>query len=323
MLDCPGAEHAISSDDLFSLEESPGKTCVVGAGYVALECAGFLAGLQFDVTILVRSILLRGFDRDCVDYVRIALEANPKIRMISGALPRSIVKQPSGKLLVSFTNGASDEFDTVLVATGRYADTKGLQLEKIGIQVNPKTEKIICKNEQTNIPHAYALGDVIDGGLELTPVAILAGKLLARRLFGNSPRDWMDYSKVATTVFTPLELGTVGLSEEAAIDKFGADAVDCYISSFQPLEWTIAGKHENAMCFTKVVIKKDSEKVLGIHMAAPNAGEITQGFAVAFAKGLTYSDLKNTVGIHPTIAEEFTTMDVSKSSGASAAKAGC
>lgn len=323
-LDCPGGELAISSDDLFSLDQAPGKTCVVGAGYVALECAGFIAGLNNGtVTVLVRSILLRGFDRQCVEYVQTAMEDNHNLRLVYGVLPTSIAKQPSGKLLVTFSNGGSDEFDTVLVATGRYADTNGLQLDRIGIQVNAKTGKIVCANEQTNVPHAYAIGDIIHGGLELTPVAILAGRKLARRLFGNSPFEFMDYSKVATTVFTPLELGTVGLSEEAAIEKYGAAEVDSYISTFQPLEWTIAGKPENALCFTKIVIKKDTEKVLGIHMAAPNAGEITQGFAVALTKGITYRDLINTVGIHPTIAEEFTVMEIAKSSGADASKKGC
>ena len=134
----------------------------------------------------------------------------------------------------------------------------------------------------------------------------------------------MIYHDIATTVFTPLEFGTVGLTEDSAIEKYGKDDVDCYVSTFTPLEWTIAHKHDDVSCFAKIVVNtKENNKVLGLHIAAPNAGEIIQGFALAYRKGITHKDLLDTVGIHPTVAEEFTTMLVSKSSGASSAKAGC
>jgi thioredoxin reductase (NADPH) len=220
-LSCPGGEFAISSDDLFSLEKSPGKTCVVGAGYVALECAGFIAGLhQGDVTVLVRSIPLRGFDRDIVEKVQSYMEGH-KIKIVSPVTPTSIEKLPSGQLQVQFSNGESDTFDTVLCAVGRSADTSSLGLETVGVTTNSNNGKISCKNEQTNVPHVYAIGDVVANAPELTPVAILAGKLLARRLFGDST-EVMNYKDVATAVFTPLEIGTVGLSEEDAITKYGA-----------------------------------------------------------------------------------------------------
>lgn len=307
-LECPGAELAISSDDLFSKETPLGKTCVVGAGYVALECAGFITGLrQGEVTVLVRSIPLRGFDRDTVDRVVQYMESNGT-RIIQGVQPASIEKLSSGKLLVRFTNGASDEFDTVLAAVGRMADTAKLGLENVGVKVNPNNKKMICTNEQSNIPHIYGIGDVVDGTPELTPVAILAGKLLAQRLFADSPQ-LMSYKDIATTVFTPLELGTIGYSEEEAISKFGADAIDSFVSAFTPLEWSVVDKHSEGGCFAKVVVNtKENNKILGMHIAAPNAGEIIQGFAVAFRKGITHKDLLDTVGIHPTTAEEFTTM---------------
>ena len=322
-LECPGGELALSSDDIFMKETAPGKTCVVGAGYVALECAGFLTGLKNgEVTVLVRSIPLRGFDRDVVGKVVDYMKASGT-KIIEGALPTSIDKLPSGRLLVKFSNGGSDEFDTVLAATGRGADTAGLALPTVGVATNPKSGKIPCVNEQTNVPHIYAIGDVVEDAPELTPAAILAGRLLAQRLFAGSKKP-MVYTNISTTVFTPLELGTVGLSEEAAVERYGKEGVDCYISSFSPLEWSIASKHGDVTCYAKIVVDTSAEKrVLGLHIAAPNAGEIIQGFAVAFRKGITYADLQSTVGIHPTTAEEFTVMSVTKSSGADAAKAGC
>lgn len=324
LLQCPGGELAISSDDLFSLSKAPGKTLVVGAGYVSLECAGFLAGLkQGDVTVAVRSILLRGFDEDCVAVVKTAMEAHTNLKFKNG-VPSSITKNASGKLLVTFAAGDIEEFDTVLAAVGRDADIQNLGLDTVGVNLNAKSGKIPCQNEQTSVPHIYAIGDVIHGGLELTPVAILAGKLLARRLFGGMPQEFMKPWSIATTVFTPLEFGTVGYSEAAAIDAFGAENVDCYISNFQPLEWSIAETHGDVNCYSKIVVDKTNDQtVLGMHIVAPNAGEIIQGFAVALAKGIKYSDLQNTVGIHPTIAEEFTVMSISKSSGESASKTGC
>lgn len=325
-LNCPGGELAISSDDIFSRETPPGKTCVVGAGYVALECAGFINGFhQGDVTVLVRSIPLRGFDRDTVDRV-VAHMTSQGIKIAEGVQPRSITKTAAGKLRVEFTDGRpAEEFDTVLAAIGRYADTRELGLETAGVNFNPANGKIIGHHEQSNVPHIYAVGDVLDGTPELTPVAIMAGKLLAGRLFG-SEKTAMDYNSVATTVFTPLEMGCVGLTEEAAVAKYGADRVDSLISAFHPLEWALnESRHAGVMCYVKIVFDKSTpdRSVLGIHLAAPNAGEIIQGFSAAFRKGLTVEDLHLTVGIHPTIAEELTTMHVTKSSGESASKSGC
>lgn len=325
-LSCPGGEHAISSDDLFMKKTPPGKTCVVGAGYVALECAGFITGLKGgEVTVLVRSMMLRGFDRQIVEKVRETMLHNGT-KIIEGVTPQSIEKLPSGKLLVTFSDGASDEFDTVLAAVGRGMDTDKLGIDASGAMplTVSKGGKLICTNEQTSVPHVYAVGDIVDGAPELTPVAIKAGRLLARRLFGKEEPEYMDYKGIATTVFTPLELGTVGLSEEEAIAQYGEDAVEIYSRSFHPLEWTIVESAAELRCIAKVVVDKDSDKVLGMHIAAPNAGEIIQGFALAFAQGnLTHAALLDCVGIHPTVAEEFCGLDISKSSGLSTEKTGC
>lgn len=269
-------------------ETPPGKTCVIGAGYVALECAGFITNLhQGEVVVLVRSMLLRGFDRDVVNRVKDVMVAQGT-RIMEGVQPTSITKLPSGRLLVTYSTGASEEFDTVLCAIGRRADTSKLGLENVGITADPSNGKLKCANEQTSVSHIYAVGDVVQDAPELTPSAILAGKLLARRLFGNSDQ-LMDYQNIATTVFTPLELGTVGLTEEAAIEKYGAESVDCYLSEFTPLEWTVLDKGEKQKCFAKVVVNtKDNNKVLGMHVACPNAGEVIQGYAVAVKQGISH-----------------------------------
>ncbi len=160
-LTCEGADLAISSDDIFSLEKSPGKTLCVGASYISLECAGFLAGLGHDVTVAVRSILLRGFDRECSEKVGSFMES-AGVRFRREVTPSKLSKTESGQIKVAFSDGTEDTFDTVLVAVGRYADTENLGLEKLGVKMNPKNRRIIGKNEQTDCPNIYAVGDVLD-----------------------------------------------------------------------------------------------------------------------------------------------------------------
>jgi len=325
-IECPGGELAISSDDLFSLEAPPGKTCVVGGGYVALECGGFLHALGYPVTCVVRSILLRGFDRECCDKIGAYMEAGG-IAMKKGVTPASIEKTAAGKLKVTFSDGSADEYDTVVGAIGRGADTAALGLENAKVTTNARNGKIPCVHEQSDVPNIYAIGDVVDGEPELTPVAIQAGVLLARRLFAGATEP-MNYKNVATAVFTPLEYGCVGLSEDDAIKMYGEANVDSYISEFLPLEWSLSEERAAdavPKCFVKVVVDKNApgQTVLGLHYLGPNAGEITQGLAIALKKGITYAEMMEVVGIHPTVAEEFTTVSVAKSSGESAEKGGC
>eukprot|EP00616_Rhizochromulina_sp_CCMP1243_P015990 CAMPEP_0118967484 /NCGR_PEP_ID=MMETSP1173-20130426/4858_1 /TAXON_ID=1034831 /ORGANISM="Rhizochromulina marina cf, Strain CCMP1243" /LENGTH=640 /DNA_ID=CAMNT_0006916455 /DNA_START=61 /DNA_END=1983 /DNA_ORIENTATION=- len=322
-LACPGGEHAITSDDLFSLPNAPGKTCVIGAGYVSLECGGFLTALGFDTTILVRSILLRGFDRECCDKIGAYMQKQGT-KIVMGVTPSSIEKMPDGKLRVTYSDGNSDVFDTVLAAVGRTADTAGLNLAAAGV-VASKNGKFETEFEQTNVPNVYAIGDVLLGKPELTPIAIQAGILLARRLFGSSS-EAMDYKNVATAVFTPLEYGAVGLSEEEAIAKYGEAGVEVYHAPFVPLEWSLTPERETDAfpCFCKIICNKgESEKVLGMHYLGPNAGEVIQGYGAAVKRGVTYQDIMDTVGIHPTTAEVFTTLTVTKSSGQAVDVAGC
>jgi thioredoxin reductase (NADPH) len=211
-------EFGITSDDIFSLKNPPGKTLVVGASYVALECAGFLTALGYDTTVMVRSILLRGFDQDMANRIGAYME-NHGTKFIRGTVPTKIEKpDPNGKTIVTYEVDGQTiqaEYDTVLFAIGRYALTKELNLDKVGIRVESNGKIKVSDTEQTEVSHIYAIGDVIYGKLELTPVAIKAGKLLAYRLFGGATEK-MDYINVPTTVFTPLEYGSCGYSEEEA-----------------------------------------------------------------------------------------------------------
>eukprot|EP00594_Rhizosolenia_setigera_P012622 CAMPEP_0178968562 /NCGR_PEP_ID=MMETSP0789-20121207/18340_1 /TAXON_ID=3005 /ORGANISM="Rhizosolenia setigera, Strain CCMP 1694" /LENGTH=628 /DNA_ID=CAMNT_0020654539 /DNA_START=51 /DNA_END=1937 /DNA_ORIENTATION=+ len=322
-LNCEGGDLAISSDDIFSLEKSPGKTLCVGASYISLECAGFLNGLGYDTTVAVRSILLRGFDRECADKIGDFMkESGVKFRM--EVTPQKLEKLENGKINVTFSDGSQEEYDTVLCAIGRQADTESLGLENIPqIETNPKNKKIVCTHEQTGVPNIYAIGDVMEGCPELTPVAIQAGLSLANRLFAGS-KEAMNYKKIATTVFTPIEYGTIGYSEEDAIEKFGDENIDVYHKEFIPLEWSISEGRWAQKGFTKVIVNKsEGNEVLGIHYVGPNAGEVMQGYGVAMKKGITFKDLEDTVGIHPTCSEEIVTLKVTKSSGADAAAGGC
>lgn len=322
-------ENSITSDDLFSLSYSPGKTLVCGASYISLECGGFLHGLGYDVTIMVRSIFLRGFDQEmankAADYMK---ESGVKFLM-----QHNIVKverleegQP-GKIRATFINAegveVTDEFNTVLVATGRKPCTEGIEIENSGIALNPKNGFVITDDyDKTNMDNIFAIGDVADGKPELTPVAIQAGKLLAKRLFAGAVEK-CDYTNVPTTVFTPLEYGACGYSEEDAIAKFGEENIDVYHSNFTPLEAQVPHRLDNG-CFGKVITNlSDDNRVVGIHVIGPNAGEMIQGFSIALKLGATKTAFDDLIGIHPTNAEIFTTMDKTKRSGADPNVTGC
>ena len=224
-------EYAITSDDVFFLPKPPGKTLCVGGSYIALECAGFLTELGYDVSVAARSSLLRDFDRQCANKLQnIMIDLGTNI--MTGFQPTSISKLKSGKLRVEFVETANihngitkvEIYDTVFFATGRTPDLSGLGLEAAGVETSP-LGKIPVEDERTSVPNIYAVGDVCDGKQELTPVAVRAGELLAKRLFSNSKLK-MDYDMVPTTVFTPIEYGSVGLSEERAVELYGLEDIE-------------------------------------------------------------------------------------------------
>ena len=211
-------------------------------------------------------------------------------------------------------------YDTVLFAVGRKPGTSTLGFDAIGVNLTESGHVLIDAVDRTSVPNVYAIGDIVKGGLELTPVAIAAGKRLAERLFGNGTK-LMTYNDIPTTVFTPLEYGAVGLSEEAAEAKYGM--IEVYHTYFTPLEWTVPHTGDNG-CYMKIIVNPlDNDRVIGFHVACPNAGEITQGVAVAITCKATKADFDNTIGIHPVIAEIMTDLHISKSSGEDPMKSGC
>jgi len=335
--DIPGLrEYSITSDDIFSLDHSPGKTLCIGSSYISLECAGFLTELGYPVQVLARSILLRGFDRQCAEFI--GSEMIDSGTKITYGIPTKVTKGSDGKLnvAISYNDGTAtiEKFDTIIVAAGRRPDVNGLNLMSIGVNYDPESCKIPVVDETTNIPNIFAIGDVCEGKQELTPVAIRAGELLVKRLFGNSTEK-MNYNTIATTVFTPNEYGNVGLSEEDAIAQFGVDDIEVYLTQFTTLEHSACHrlKHPSIgddedrghSCLSKLVcVKSQNEKVVGFHFVGPNAGEMTQGFALALKLGATKADFDGLVGIHPTDAESFCALSITKRSGVDfAAVGGC
>ncbi|XP_066925765.1 thioredoxin reductase 1, cytoplasmic-like [Clytia hemisphaerica] len=317
--DVPGAkECCITSDDIFSLPYAPGKTLFIGASYISLECAGFLHGLGYDTTVMVRSILLRGFDQEMANRIGDYMEQEG-IKFLKGY---NIVKFEKleegtpGKVRVTYKNAEdkieSAEYDSVVLAVGRKPLIDDVGVQNAGVQLHEKSGFVITDNaDRTNVDNIYCIGDLAEGKPELTPVAIQAGRLLAKRIFAGAQKK-CDYENVATTVFTPLEYGACGLSEEDAIKKYGDENVTTYHSNFTPLEATVAHRLDNG-CYAKLICNKtDDERVIGMHVVGPNAGEMIQGFALAFKTGATKEHFDDLIGIHPTNAEIFTTLDKTK-----------
>ncbi|KAH7726881.1 thioredoxin reductase 1 [Aphelenchoides avenae] len=337
--DIPGAkEFCITSDDLFSLPYNPGKTLCIGASYVSLECAGFLHGFGNDVSILVRSIVLRGFDQDMAIRIRNHMTLKG-MRFIEGVVKKfERVKEPTDSEpgLIRFHGERTvegfyepqpfvEEFNTVVLAIGRDAKTETLGLDKIGVNLS-KAGKVIGRNsheQSASVPNIYAVGDVLDEKPELTPVAIQAGRVLMRRLYtGNM--EMTEYDQVPTTVFTPLEYGCCGLSEDEAKKRYGEENVDIYHNVFIPLEFTIPERMENTHCYCKLIcLKTEQDRVLGFHILTPNAGEVTQGFAIALKFNAKKADFDRLIGIHPTVAENFTTLTLIKKGDEELKASGC
>lgn len=327
--DVPGAlELAITSDDLFWRAEPPGETLCVGAGYVSLECAGFLNELGFKVAVAVRSMLLRGFDRQRAGMVGEVMEAQG-VEFLQGLLPAALERTAAGRIAVHFGPGQPvREFDTVLYATGRAADTQGLGLTAAGVQTTPTGKLVVDGSDCTSVPSVFAIGDAVAGRLELTPVAIKTGELLARRLFAGATAKLGD-RVVPTAVFTPAEYGAIGMSEEAAYAKYGPDNVEVYLQRFSTLELAAAHRVKAPSqradqydvdaplpCLAKLIcLKSEGERVIGLHFVGPNAGEVTQGFTLALTLGATKAHFDDMIGIHPTDAEVFAGLHITRASG--------
>jgi glutathione reductase (NADPH) len=299
--DIPGRELAISSNEVFYLDTLPKHAVVVGGGYIATEFAGILHGLGVEVEqIYRRDLFLRGFDTEIREQLAEEMTAKGvKLRFNENV---TAITEQNGQYLLSLENGESLLTDKVLYATGRKPLLDGLGLENTKVSLNDKGYIAVDEGFQTNEPSIYAVGDVT-GGMELTPVALAEGMNLAKRLF-KGDKTLLDYNYIPTAIFSQPNLATVGLSEEDARERYGDIAV--YTSRFTHLKHTISGNKTKT--FLKLVVDKASDKVVGAHMMGDDAGEIIQGLAVAIKAGATKADFDSTIGIHPTVAEEFVTM---------------
>lgn len=298
--DVPGADLALTSNDVFRLDALPASILIVGGGYIACEFACVLNGLGVKVTQYYRGAqVLRGFDDEARGHVADAMR-DQGIDIHCGTDVLRMDRAPGG-VRVEATNGSDRTFGAVLYATGRKPNAGGLGLERLGVQFGRGGEILVDGFSQTAVPSIFAVGDVTDR-INLTPVAIREGHAFADTMFKGTPRQ-ADHDLVASAVFTQPEMGTVGLSEEAARAQ---EPVDVYVASFRPMQTQFAGRQDRALF--KLVVSQASRKVLGCHIVAPGAGEMIQMVAIAMKMGATKEDFDRTCAVHPTIAEELVTM---------------
>ena len=299
--DIPGIEHAITSNEAFDLAELPQRVATVGGGFIACEFAGIFNGMGSSVTQIYRGdAVLRGFDQD----VRRVVSSELVKKGIDLRLEEdisSIVKTNSG-LQLTLKSGGTLEVDQVMYATGRVPLVRDLGLREIGVDVRADGRIVVDDYSRTNIEHIFAVGDVTSR-VNLTPVALYEGHSFADSEFGGRSRP-VNHEFVPSAVFSQPPVGTVGYTEEDAITHFGP--VDVYLSEFRPMKHTLSGRDEKTLM--KLIVEREGQKVVGIHIVGPDAPEIVQGFAIAVKSGLTKERFDCTIGIHPTAAEELVTM---------------
>ena len=300
-----GREHVITSNEVFDLEPFPRRLLVVGGGYIACEFASIFNGLGSQVTQLYRGEqVLRGFDEEIRHFVSAEMiKSGVDLRLNADVVD---VRKSAYGLAIECEGGSTVMADAVLYATGRVPNVKGLGLDTVGVAQGGQDEVIVSARYQTNVPHIYAVGDVTNR-VQLTPVALGEAMVVVDQLFGpaaGKPARDMSYDFIPTAVFTHPNIGTVGFSEEKARKEF--EKITVFRSEFKALRHTLSGSSERTMM--KLVVDTTSDRVVGLHMVGPEAGEIVQGFAVAMKAGATKAVFDSTIGIHPTAAEEFVTM---------------
>ncbi|WP_122582376.1 glutathione-disulfide reductase [Pseudomonas viridiflava] len=301
--DVPGREHAISSNEAFFLKELPKRVVVVGGGYIAVEFASIFNGLGAETTLVYRGeMFLRGFDGSVRTHLHEELlKRHMDIRFNSDI--ERIDKQADGTLKLSMKGGGTLETDCVFYATGRRPMLDNLGLDSVNVKLDKHGYIEVDENYQSSEPSILAIGDVI-GGVQLTPVALAEGMALARRLFKPEQYRPVDYNHIPTAVFSLPNIGTVGLTEEAAIEA--GYEVQIFESRFRPMKLTLTDDQERTLM--KLVVDAKTDRVLGCHMVGPDAGEIVQSLAIAIKAGATKQVFDDTIGVHPTAAEEFVTM---------------
>ena len=299
----PGHEHAISSNEAFFLKELPKRVLVVGGGYIAVEFAGIFHGLGAQTSLLYRGdMFLRGFDGAVRKHLHEELVKRGMDVQFNADIER-IDKQADGSLKATLKDGRELLADCVFYATGRRPMLDNLGLENTGVKLDKRGFVEVDDLYQSAEPSILAIGDVI-GRVQLTPVALAEGMAVARRLFKPEQYRPVDYQMIPTAVFSLPNIGTVGLSEEQAVEA--GHKVQIFESSFRPMKLTLTECQERTLM--KLVVDADTDKVLGCHMVGPEAGEIVQGLAIALKAGATKQHFDETIGVHPTAAEEFVTM---------------
>ncbi|OOF69721.1 glutathione-disulfide reductase [Rodentibacter caecimuris] len=301
-----GAQYGIDSDGVFTLTELPKRIGIIGAGYIAVELAGVFNSLGVQTHLFVRRHApMRNQDPLIVETLVEVLEQDGII-LHKHTTPQEVVKNSDGSLTVKCNQDREFTVDCLVWAIGRDPATQNIGLEKIGVETNKYGYIKVDKYQNTNIRGIYAVGDIIEGGIELTPVAVAAGRRLSERLFNNKPTEHLDYNLIPTVVFSHPPIGTIGLSEPQAIEQYGEENVKIYKSSFTPM-YSAVTQHRQP-CRMKLVCVGKDEKVVGLHGIGFGVDEMIQGFAVAIKMGATKTDFDNTVAIHPTGSEEFVTM---------------
>jgi len=298
--DVPGAEHAITSNDVFHFENLPKSILIIGGGYIASEFAGILNGLGVQVTQFYRGAqILRGFDDEARGLVaEEMIQSGIDLHLGTNILEMTPV---DGGYKVKSTNGTENVFEQVMFATGRAPNTDDMGLAEIGVELGRKGQIVVDEYSQTGVPSIYAIGDVTDR-VNLTPVAIREGMAFVETVFKGNPTP-VDHDLIPTAIFTQPEIGTVGLSEEDARDL---EPIEVYSTSFKPMQQSFAGRSDRVMM--KLIVSQASRKVLGCHIVAPGAGEMIQMAGIAIKMGATKEDFDRTVAVHPTMSEELVTM---------------
>jgi glutathione reductase (NADPH) len=297
----PGIEHVISSNEALDLAVLPKRVVIVGGGYIAVEFAGIFNGFGSEVVeIIRRDEVLRGFDEDIRVYL--GQEMRGRGIDIRGGTQVARIDKTAGSYTVHTTDGKAIETDCVMYATGRKPNTAGMGLAEIGVELNKNGAVVVDEWQRSTVPNIYAVGDVTDR-INLTPVAIAEGRAIAETLYNNNPIR-MDHADVPSAVFSQPPVSVVGLNEEEARKQYGE--VDIYQARFKPMKNTLSGRDERT--FMKLVVDGKTDRVVGCHMLGVDAPEIVQGLAVAIKCGATKKQFDQTIGIHPSAAEEFVTM---------------
>ncbi|MGZ8241820.1 MAG: glutathione-disulfide reductase [Methylobacter sp.] len=299
--DIPGKQHIVTSNEMFFLDQLPKRIIIVGGGYIAVEFASILHGLGVNTTLCHRGHkLLRGFDEDIRDFL--AHEMTKKGINILLNTDIEAIESTGDCFAARLIDGSKISTDLVMYATGRIPNSTGFGLEQLGVELDKERAIKVNSDYQTNVSSIYALGDVTNR-VNLTPVATAEGMALVNKLYANQPKP-VDYDNIPTAVFSQPNIGTVGLTEAQAREKY--PDIDIYKTSFKPMKNTLSGIDEKTLL--KMIVVHSTDRVVGMHMAGPDAPEIIQGMAVAIRAGATKAVFDSTIGIHPTAAEEFVTM---------------